>query len=763
MITVTQPHVSAQSARKLLKNLLEAQTEKQVHTCLEQAGLLDDSHWHPYGGLENNGGQFLNQQASPQGALVEKVVNSIDAVLTAKAYENDDLPNSPPSTMFEAAERYFNIPGGRLAEVTPTERGQIARSAVQVVFSGQKSPERPTITITDQGEGQVPEEFPQTFLSLSENNKLKIPFVQGKFNMGSTGAVPFCGKSHNYQLILSRRHPAAPGNSDLWGFTVVRRRHPDADERLSQFQYLAPKEKIMSICDDALPIWWNSNRSRENIQCGSLVRLYEYDLEQKTNAILDFSRMLNRRLYRIPFPIQVVELREFKGHTLENVIPGLETRLVEDSADAVEDGFPITDELRIPRIGRVRVSLVPFKEGTQTSRWMSAREAIIFTINGQAHAFEQREFLRRSGGDGVGFKYLAPSLLVEVDCSNLSPMVVEQLFMGSRDRMRDNDEKRGLLKALTKYLHQHQGLRDLNNRRRVSTIKQSTKSDVYSQELFQKMLDSSPLIAAIFRGSGKISAPVKVAEEGSVPFIGRPFPTYLEWLKGGPFLEKHCPINTYCEIELETDAENAFLSRPVDPGECTIEPNNWVRSRKLWNGKLSIRLQPPEGTPVGCKVPLCVSFRSSATLDVFRAKGHLVVDPAQPKKKSPTGSRRTRKPASVASPVIREVQKNSWKDHEFNERSVACVDVNAEETIVFVNMDNRVLENCAYREPTRTLELREMYKVVSAALAISLERAIEKGEVEREVTGKAFEAVGDVLVPAVDFAARVLQVEQPHS
>ena len=266
MITVTQPYVSAQLARKLLNNLLDAQTEKQVHTCLEQADLLDDSHWHPYGGLENNSGQFLNQQASPGGALVEKVVNSIDAVLMAKAYENDDLSNSPPSTMFEAAERYFNIPGGRLAEVTSTERGQIARSSVQVVFSGQKSPKRPTITITDQGEGQVPEEFPQTFLSLSENNKLKIPFVQGKFNMGSTGAVPFSGKSHNYQLILSRRHPATPGNSDLWGFTVVRRRHPDADERLSQFQYLAPKGKIMSIHDDALSIWWNSDRSRKNIQ-----------------------------------------------------------------------------------------------------------------------------------------------------------------------------------------------------------------------------------------------------------------------------------------------------------------------------------------------------------------------------------------------------------------------------------------------------------------------------------------------------------------
>ena len=146
---------------RLLDELLRAQTERDVHACLSRANLLDDSHWRPYGGLENNGGQFLNQQASPRGALVEKIVNSVDAVLTAKAYEHGDLPGSPPETMFEAAERYFNVRDGRLAEITALERGRIARQSVQVVVSGKRSPGKPTVTITDQGEGQVPETFPQ--------------------------------------------------------------------------------------------------------------------------------------------------------------------------------------------------------------------------------------------------------------------------------------------------------------------------------------------------------------------------------------------------------------------------------------------------------------------------------------------------------------------------------------------------------------------------------------------------------------------------
>ena len=45
-------------------------------------------------------------------------------------------------------------------------------------------------------EGQKPEDFPKTFLSLSEKNKEGIPFVQGKFNMGSTGSLRFCTRSN---------------------------------------------------------------------------------------------------------------------------------------------------------------------------------------------------------------------------------------------------------------------------------------------------------------------------------------------------------------------------------------------------------------------------------------------------------------------------------------------------------------------------------------------------------------------------------------
>ena len=74
--------------------------------------------------------------------------------------------------------------------------------------------------IYDNGEGQRPENFNNTFLSLLRGNKNEIRFVQGKYNMGGAGAVVFCGKKR-FQLIASKRFE---GNGKF-GFTLLRK-HP---------------------------------------------------------------------------------------------------------------------------------------------------------------------------------------------------------------------------------------------------------------------------------------------------------------------------------------------------------------------------------------------------------------------------------------------------------------------------------------------------------------------------------------------------------
>ena len=79
--------------------------------------------------------------------------------------------------------------------------------------------------------------MPDTFLSLSKSNKLRIPFVQGKFNMGGTGVFQFSGRN-NLQLIVSKRDPEIAKfeqdeTKDCWGFTIVRREDPKEGRRSS--------------------------------------------------------------------------------------------------------------------------------------------------------------------------------------------------------------------------------------------------------------------------------------------------------------------------------------------------------------------------------------------------------------------------------------------------------------------------------------------------------------------------------------------------
>ena len=139
-------------------------------------------------------------------------------------------PDSPsaPKNIAEALEKYFGIYDGKLSSIDASIRALIAQN-ILLVATGQKS--NPSYSIIDFGEGQTPQKIPDTFLSLNKKNKLNVQFVQGKFNMGGTGALQFCSKKFNLQLIISRRDPKiyrdeSDSSANNWGFTVIRREDP---------------------------------------------------------------------------------------------------------------------------------------------------------------------------------------------------------------------------------------------------------------------------------------------------------------------------------------------------------------------------------------------------------------------------------------------------------------------------------------------------------------------------------------------------------
>jgi len=108
-------------AHELCEKLLHAETEAEVIDGLKAHKLWDDRlAWVPYGGVANNLGVVGNQQSSPVAALVEKLVNSIDAVLTAECYLKglDPRGQDAPQTMQAAVEEFLMVPGGRIQNLS---------------------------------------------------------------------------------------------------------------------------------------------------------------------------------------------------------------------------------------------------------------------------------------------------------------------------------------------------------------------------------------------------------------------------------------------------------------------------------------------------------------------------------------------------------------------------------------------------------------------------------------------------------------------
>lgn len=177
--------------RNLFLNLYSASTEAGIDSIIgvPSSVLSDPSNWFPLDNNESNFGIIENQQSSPIAALIEKITNSIDAILMRRCYELGIDPKSrvAPMNMSDAVERFFDSDSSNWHENwNLSGYRQKQAEDIQLLADGPRM--ETSLIVYDNGEGQYPEEFENTLLSLLKGNKSEIPFVQGKYNMGGTGA-----------------------------------------------------------------------------------------------------------------------------------------------------------------------------------------------------------------------------------------------------------------------------------------------------------------------------------------------------------------------------------------------------------------------------------------------------------------------------------------------------------------------------------------------------------------------------------------------
>lgn len=692
--------------------LLKADTEEEVIELLTEANYWSDKDaWRYFGDLENNWSTIGNQQSSPHAALVEKLVNAVDATLMGYCYRAGMDPDSPaaPQSMRAAVAQFFdqttieeNSLAGLIKNWTASKRTNVAQS-ITLVATGSKN--KPSFTISDAGEGQAPDDMPETLLSLSKSNKLRIPFVQGKFNMGGTGAFKFCGKQ-NLQLVISRRDPKAlkayRPDSDQWGFTIVRREDPERGRRSSVFTYLAPlgKEKqpgrgaVLRFNSKNFPLFpkFEGEKGRQpyarDAEWGTAIKLYEYSLPSGGRSnILMTDGLMRRTDLLLPdtaLPIRFYEARDFRGHagSFENTLTGLSVRLDDDKTNNLEDGFPTSCPLAANG-ETMKATIYAFKK--EKAKTYRNDEGIVFTQNGQTHGYLTPDFFRRKN---VGLSYLADSLLVAVDCSQFTGRAREDLFMNSRDRLSKGELRASIESELEDMLKNHKGLRELKERRRREETEARLADSKPLEDVLEIILKHSPTLANLFLLGQRASNPFKqkTVKDNEKPFVGRQFPTFFKF-KGqdiGVTLERECHINMRSRITFETDANNDYFSRTLDPGdfalfsiESTGEriPVSNFTGPNLSNGIATLSVKLPEEVSVGDRIQFV-----SIVKDVYREmpfENYFTVhvkEEALPSGKS--GSRRKppsdndgsdrEQPTGISLPKIIEVSETDWGQHNFN-------------------------------------------------------------------------------------------------
>ena len=633
------------NVKQLFWDFYKAPVENEVEKVLKRYSLLNSpANWRPYGGNESNFGVVENQQASPIPALIEKITNGIDAILMRRCIEEGIDPRSEeaPRTIEDAVNQFF--PDHKNWDLVRERRLQAER--LQILADGPKM--NTSLIVYDDGEGQSPEKFEETFLSLLRGNKNEVHFVHGKYNMGGAGAVAFCGKKR-YQLIGSKRF----NEGESFGFTLVRR-HPltqeeDKRKKATWYEYLVINDQIPSFPCTEMELGLHERK----FTTGTILKLYSYDLPSGSRSVIsrDLNQSINEYLFSPALPAFTIDKVERypNDRNLQRPLYGLKRRLEEDDSKYVETHF--SEQINDDKFGSYRVTCYVFKARVDDKNVKETRDTIrreffknnmsvLFSMNGQVHGHYTSEFVTRS----LKFHLLKDYVLIHMDCTDVRTEVRSELFMASRDRLKDGDESRLLRDKLTQLLSKGR-LAEIHKSRKAALTVESKDAE----ELVRNITRNLPIrneLAELLNQTFKIddkrngrrkekarkTRQKKTIDEPA--FSPQRYPSFFNIdvaaRNGQEIPMVSLPIGGERTVKFLTDVEDQYFDRIDDPGELQIglldvAPNeqdggdkpglpkeidtilNVTRSSPH-NGTIRVLVKPAEEVKVGDTIKLRASL-----------------------------------------------------------------------------------------------------------------------------------------------------------
>lgn len=595
--------------------ILRADTEEVVSQILddhlESVGQVD---WHPIDARESNFNVVTNQAATGGKALTELCTNMVDAILLRRAYERGIEPESPnaPQSVIAAVKdlvRLKGAPSGILAEVDDVRYlKEFSEEHLVIGVTGQSGRgTKPSFTFVDAGEGQHGADFRDTFLSLSSGRKSKIPFVQGKYNMGSSGVLSFCGRRW-HKLIISRRYD----RTGPWAWTLVRRRPGDGTPIAEYLTIDGELPELRTNIIRPFILRDGTEDAKVTRDSGTIVKLYSYEL----GGSVDFRTVresLNENLISTILPFRLMDFRATpsrgKGPRRgagvdERTLSGMDTQLrrLDDEADDDADelaGEPIqVEDISDPELGTIRIQAIPLPRSLPG--WLRVsrnRNRVYHAVNGQVQYKESRTFLTQCRLPG-----LKDRVVILVDASDMTEAAHNDIWKGDREAIRQTSVGNTYRRMVRDSVRSSEVLRKLQERIVAEETEHATQQT--QTELFESIVNTDRNIAQLLPGGTVVRLRQGSGQGGGGgdEWEGRYNPTFVrhasERLRNeGVAIE----ADDQRRVRFLTDAANDWLTRPDNRGAIVLEGDNahifGIRSA-LHDGSLSVTIRPVPGRAV---------------------------------------------------------------------------------------------------------------------------------------------------------------------
>lgn len=605
------------NAKEICMGLLNSESEAEVQQIIRETSELNDpKNWIPLDNRETNFNVTSNQASDGGKALTELMTNMVDAVLTKHAHLNGIDPKGPdaPQTMYDAVDRLVkNLHGGKLVNLDPKDVWlrdfALENLVIGITGARTKRDGLPCYTFVDNGEGQAPENFDTTFVSLSAGNKKSIPFVQGKFNMGSSGVLRYCGRLW-FKLIVSRRYD---GKSP-WGWTLMRRRPNSGDELPVAEYFVLPSNDIPSFeAEDIFPFNTTLGKRYDgvSIQSGTIVKLYDYQVGTKFLSFKGSRDTLNENLVETILPFRLLDFRqtpapERGGERAQGIDPrpfyGMEFLLLnshreegleEDEEDAAGLGKIFVGIINDQELGNVSISAI--RLNSDLPGWLKySNNRVFHAVNGQVQFKQTRGYISQT----CGFPALKDRIVLIVDASALKFSAHNEIWKGDREHISNTIVGEKYRDNVTTVIRESTASKELQKEIAQQELERATTAE--SNALFQKLVDADRNLANLLSSRDPtIRLPsaggTGGGESGSGKFVGAYSPTFVRLAGRIAGKGMEIPINRARPINAQTDAENEYLIRSQNRGHVLIDDE--VRSHfgireHLHDGNLVLFLEP---------------------------------------------------------------------------------------------------------------------------------------------------------------------------